>query len=67
MYSTLIYTYDILDRIFLELYAALVEYMFSGKFLSFFLATKDYGKSMTFTICSYLTLSALIGRNKQRL
>lgn len=33
----------------------------------FCLATKDYGKSMTFTMCSYLTLSALIGRNKQRL
>lgn len=67
MYSTL-YTYDILDRIFLKLYAALVEYILSCMFLSFFfLATKDYGKSMTFTMCSYLTLSALIGRNKQRL
>lgn len=43
MYSILIYIYDILDRIFLEFYVVFVEYMFSGKFLLFFLVIKDYG------------------------
>lgn len=61
MYSILIYIYDILDRIFLEFYVVFVEYMFSGKFLLFFLVIKDYGKLMIFIMCFYLILSALIG------
>lgn len=61
MYSILIYIYDILDRIFLEFYVVFVEYMFSGKFLLFFLVIKDYGKLMIFIMCFYLILSVLIG------
>lgn len=64
MYSILIYIYDILDKIFLEFYVVFVEYMFSGKFLLFFLVIKDYGKLMIFIMCFYLILSVLIGRNK---
>lgn len=61
MYSILIYIYDILDKIFLEFYVVFVEYMFSGKFLLFFLVIKDYGKLMIFIMCFYLILSVLIG------
>lgn len=64
MYSIL-YIYDILDRIFLKFYVVFVEYILSCMFLLFFfLVIKDYGKLMIFIMCFYLILSVLIGRNK---